>query len=726
MTGRNALTQKTRPVTPSQTNTVQALTRLQSWATTVAEWRGNVWQRALFFAKTWALWPLVYGVAVGVTLWSWGNAELFKVLATNKLPWEQRMQAVPKLALGIGAVMAVYVVASLMVRFRFKEWSSMAVAARLNRLLAFTLALPVVAWLWSGPVEKGDPIMTAMVCAVAAACVGVSAYAARVEPELSPKAARVVRIAAPLVLVAMGVAYAFWFSHLAINNHHALNSRTIDLGYYDNIFYQSIHGRPLGCTFVKGQNHISAHFDPLLVLMSPVYLIHPRAELLLVLQSAWLASGAIPLYLIAHRRLHSRGAGVALAFVYLAYPALHGANMYEFHSLTLITPLVLWLLFFLEEGKFIGYTVMLILLWLTREDVPLLMCFVGLYAVLDGRPRHAIAGYLTILLSVGYFVFVKKAVMPTDDFLNVGKESYGFAYYFDELIPQRKGLTELFLSLVTNPLFAFKLFFANAKKQLYLLLLFLPLAFLPFMARRRRVMLFYGLFFCLAATREPVFTVHFQYSCLIFPVAFAMTPAALSRLGELGESSYWGLHSGRLRWALLGFMLVASALLSWKFGGAIANESFRGGFARVHRTLDEKQRERYEALEQMLRQVEPGASVAVTNVLGPHVSNRERVYFYRPRVTTDYVLVWDREVQKELKTWHDARVAAGELIEIGRHENIQLYRRDPNKPVTQPTRAVPAPRPRPKTPAKPSPTQEQLDPRDMPLPEEGGELPPEP
>ena len=39
------------------------------------------------------------------------------------------------------------------------------------------------------------------------------------------------------------------------------------LGYYDNIFFQSIHGKPLGCSMIKSGYHGSAHFDPLLVLL---------------------------------------------------------------------------------------------------------------------------------------------------------------------------------------------------------------------------------------------------------------------------------------------------------------------------------------------------------------------------------------------------------------------------------------------------------------------------
>src|SRR6185369_6347467 len=148
-------------------------------------------------------------------------------------------------------------------------------------------------------------------------------------------------ILAAAAVVLLWIGFGGLFSYISLVNHHALNTRTIDLGYYDNIFYQSSHGHPLACSFIKAGYHGSAHFDPLLVVLSPLYLLYPRAETILVLQAVWLGSGVVPVYLLARDKTESRVAGLVVAAMYAAYPALHGANMYEFHSLTLLSPLVL-------------------------------------------------------------------------------------------------------------------------------------------------------------------------------------------------------------------------------------------------------------------------------------------------------------------------------------------------------------------------------------------------
>src|SRR5262249_60600206 len=52
--------------------------------------------------------------------------------------------------------------------------------------------------------------------------------------------------------------------------------------------------------------HGSAHFDPILVVLSPLYLLYPRAEMILVLQCLWVGGGVVPAYLIAQDKLGSR------------------------------------------------------------------------------------------------------------------------------------------------------------------------------------------------------------------------------------------------------------------------------------------------------------------------------------------------------------------------------------------------------------------------------------
>lgn len=659
--------------------------------------------RSVSAARFWLLAPVAYAIAVGSAYWAWSHPESLSLLATNRVPWADRKAAVGTIGFAAALLFACYVGSAVIVR-RFERKRAQprpfsAIVVQINRSLVGLLAAPLGVWLGHAGIEQQEPIWTALLCIAAGVLVAASLSAIVLPnwgshggPEEAPRgwlaSMASQRWVAPLCALAIALGYAWFFSRIAIANHHALNSRTIDLGYYDNIFYQSIHGRPLGCSFLKGQSHASGHYDPMLVLLSPLYLLYPRAELLLVLQSVWLGLGTIPAYLIAQRSLRSPGFALALSLAWALYPALHGANLYEFHSLTLIAPLLVWLLYFLEGRQWIGYGITLVLLWLCREDVPLVTCFVALYAVGTGIRPVARAGWITMLLSIAYFLVVKRFFMPSFDMLNSGAHSYSYAYYFSDLIPEKHGVKELFASILSNPIYLLQHVFANAKKILFLIVLFGPLALLPLFAKRSRIMLLYGLFITLAANREAVYSTHFQYSCLIFPIAFAIAPLAVARIRD-GEVSWLNnFDRARIQRGLAWFLVVGSVLFSWKFGALVQNTSFRGGFARVTRELSDKERDRYRLLRELVARIPPDASVVATNSVGPHISNREKAYLYSQRKTSDYVLVNRRELRDWVKTWHRQRVASGGLVKIGGggDADIVLYRVDPAKDVSAPAR----------------------------------------
>jgi uncharacterized membrane protein len=640
------------------------------------------------------IWPLLYAVTLGAGVFVIRHLSWVALLDTNKVPEPDTLKMVKWSGGTLAAVVVVYAVAAVVARLVARRRgapppSGGAIVAALNRRLRPLLAFPLFAALTLPSIERDSPKETFFLIALIAAVVGLSVYAwlpaaARLgpvsptdtdaPPPPRPGRETAARIAAAVVVAALWAGYGYFFSRLAITNHHALHTSVIDLGYYDNIFWQSIHGHPLACSFIKAGYHGSAHFDPILVVLSPLYLLYPRAEFLLVLQSVFLGAGVVPVYLIARARLASRGAAVVLAVMYAVFPALHGANMYEFHSLSLVTPVLLWLLYFFEAGTYLRYWLLLLPALLVREDISLLTCFIGVYAILSRRPRAARLGWVTIAVCLAYFALVKRVFMTSPDIFNSGKDSVSFAYYYEDLIPNHNGMGGFLISLVTNPVFVLKTALAEAK-ILYVVTLFLPLLFLPFFARTGRVMLFYGLFFCLLASRSAVFTVHFQYSSLIIPIAFALTPTALRQIEDGPFARMVGLEGARLRRALLGAALVASLLVSWKFGGLLENTTFRGGFQSVARVLTDKERDAYAWIREQTSQIPPGASVGTTNHVGAHVSNRKSAVFYPEHPRVDWLFLDENELKAADLEKHNKAVQAGTFELVSRHDKLAIYKR---------------------------------------------------
>lgn len=642
----------------------------------------------------WLLWPIALTLAVAAAIWAFRHPAQLALIDTNKLTEPDRIAALKLTGVTFGGTIAVYLASVIAVRVRAGRFRVIETFSALNKRLRFLLAAPLVAMLRLPNIEKDSPKQTLFFITCASITLVWSLYywvgrpsvdaddgpydlassrhrqsALRRALDAAP------RFLAPLAVFGLWVGYGLFFSRLSITNHHALNSRTIDLGYYDNIFYQSIHGHPLGCSFTRAGWHGSSHFDPILVLLSPLYLIRPGADLILALQSFWLGAGVVPLYLLGRAKGRGRGVSLLIAASYALYPALHGANMYEFHSLTLIAPIVLWLLYFLEIGAPKRYFAVFALLLLTREDTSLLSCFIGLYAILTRRPRQARLGQATIIIALVYFAVVKRFVMESADLLNSGDpEAYSFAYYFDDLIPNKNGVGGLVTSVLTNPSYLVKYMLAEPK-IVYMILIFLPLLFLPFFARTGRVMLIYGITFTLLATRSAVFTIHFQYSCLILAVAFALVPIALQQVEDSYAAPSLGIDGRRLAIALAGGMFITTALVSWKFGAILPNASFRGGFSGVTRELTDDQKVTYAWIVEQAKKIPPAATVAATGRMGAHISSRKYAYFYPEKKRTDYVFADEAELRGNDLEVHKKSIASGEIIEVGRRGTMALFKK---------------------------------------------------
>jgi uncharacterized membrane protein len=671
-------------------------------------------QRASTAGVQLLLWPLAYAVTLTAGVFVARHTSWLTLITTNKVPAPDTYRMVIWSGVGLVAVALFHGMVLLWRRLRRGASGGLATVAEVHRKLRPLLVLPILPALTAPNLERDSPKETFFLILLVALAVGAGAYAwlrptpldahdppdgPDAPPPRRPLREGLAQSAATFAVAGLWAAYSAFFSWLSIVNHRAGNTRTTDLGYYDNIFYQSIHGHPLGCSFIKAGYHGSAHFDPILVLLSPLYLIHPGAELLLVLQSVWLGMGVVPLYLLAHHKLGRRLPALAIAASYALYPALHGANMYEFHSLTLLSPIVLALLYFLELGAFKRYFLVLAPALLCREDVALIMCFVGAYGIYTRVPERVRVGWLTILTSLVYFAVVKRFFMTSADIFMSGKDSYSFAYYYEDLIPNHNGIGGMLISLVTNPVFVLRTILAEAKLQ-YLFTLFVPVLFLPFLARPGRVMMLYGLLFCLLASRGAVYSPHFQYSSTLLPILFALTPDALRQIEDGRVANRFGLDGPRLSRALTPALFAASLLVSWKFGGVLDNQAFKGGFARVARGLTDKDRETYAWIREAVAQIPRGASVGTTNRLGAHVSNRMNAFFYPEHQNVDWLFIDENEIKATELEKHTRNVSSGAFVLVARRDKMALFKKGAGKPAmappalpAAPAPAVPAPKP---------------------------------
>jgi uncharacterized membrane protein len=619
-------------------------------------------------------WPVAYGVSAASSVWWLAHKGARTALGNNRLDQELRTSAGIAIAVGALGMLGIYAAFHAVSRRRNGEWSWARLTRQLNLWFAPLLASGLLTALLTPSIESKHAMLAACFIAIAGALVALPFYQLRPWALPSKGPAWLPRALTGLTLVGLWALYGGFFTRLGIINHHGLYTATFDLGLYDNIFYQTIRGKLLGCSFLANNYHGAAHFDPILIVLSPIYLLYQHAETLLALQAFWMGAGVFPLYCLAKHHLGCRWQALVVASLWILYPALQGANMYDFHSLSLAAPVLLALFWYALRENTWGYWLTLCVALLIREDIPLLICFIAFSEIRKGTSFGVRNGWLSILVSLGYFVCVKLFFMGAPEKMLTGTQTYSFAYYYADLIPGGRGLVEMFTSILTNPGFTLQLASGEAK-ILFLLLLFVPLGFLPLFARTGRFALVYGTFFCLLATREPVYSIYFQYGVALFGVAFALLPEGLVRVAKSRAVALYELDSTRLQRVLVAGLWFTSLLISLKFGGFVANEAFRGGFNPPRRHLDEHAQDRYAWVRRVTASIPRDARVGATRRMGPHISNRRYAYDYPGARQYDYLFIDEQQIESKSQRAHKDFLAQQHFQEQERFDSFVLYRR---------------------------------------------------
>ncbi|GAB4549159.1 MAG: hypothetical protein Kow0063_44050 [Anaerolineae bacterium] len=206
--------------------------------------------------------------------------------------------------------------------------------------------------------------------------------------------------------------YIATFTRLAILRHASFNSSGFDLGIYDQVVWNTLHGRIYFYT-TTGQPllHLSNHADPILLLVAPFYLIYSGPEMLLLLQAAAIGLGGLPLYWLAREKLESNLAALSLLSAYLLFPTLAIVTLWDFHPPALAAGFLMYAFYFLERRRPVWFLVFAVLAMACKEHIPLVVAFMGLYLIF--RHRDWRLGAFTTGLALLYFVIVMYWIIPT-------------------------------------------------------------------------------------------------------------------------------------------------------------------------------------------------------------------------------------------------------------------------------------------------------------------------
>jgi len=330
---------------------------------------------------------------------------------------------------------------------------------------------------------------------------------------------RTYRQAPFLVVIFLIFLYSLVFSYFSINRLNNLHAHYYDLGIMDQVVYNTARGRILTMTHPDLAVIISRfaiHFDPIMALLAPFYLIHQTPVILLVAQSIILALGAWAVFLIAKKVLVKPWLAALFAFLYLNYYPMQLANLFDFHAVTFATTGLLFAFYFLamrplkseKNNDLMGLILVLISL-LAKENVSLLVVFLSVYLYFRHKKRK-----FYIILGAGsavLFLFIAFQVIP---FYN-SASSFAMKYY-DFRYP---------LALLRQ------LFSLNSIK--YLLTVLYPLGFISLFAPVALLIAAPEFLLILLSANSNMRQMYFHYTALILPFVIISAIYGFNRLQQI-------------------------------------------------------------------------------------------------------------------------------------------------------------------------------------------------
>ena len=415
------------------------------------------------------------------------------------------------------------------------------------------------------------------------------------------------RLAGPRTLLWSAIAaYAAGFSALSVLRHRALQTGRFDLGNMVQAVWSTAHGHPLQITGLRGDeiSRLAAHFDPILAAFAPLWLVWPSPDMLLVAQAVAIALGALPVYWLARKHLDSERAGIGFALAYLLYPPTQWLTLNEFHPVALACPLLLFAVWFLDEGRFVPFAIFGLLATTTKEEIGFVVAGLGLWwAFARGRRLEG-----AVVLAAGAAIALVAIEVVIPHFNRAGASSF-FARY-SEVGGSPGGIAH---TAVTKP---WKLVTTavTGRGLGFLARLFLPLGLLALLAPILLLAAVPELAINLLSAATTQTSIRFHYTAGLIPILVAAT--VLGAAHVVRSRPQW---TGPLATAVLALAIVSNYALGaiplWRY--------LPGGQQAQAHAADVTQHDRL-ALR-ALHLIPKSAVVSATNTLGAHLSARRRI-----------------------------------------------------------------------------------------------------
>jgi uncharacterized membrane protein len=407
----------------------------------------------------------------------------------------------------------------------------------------------------------------------------------------------------PLLYTAIAT-YAAGFSALSILRHRAFATGRFDLGNMVQAVWSTAHGHPLQITGLRGDqiSRLGAHFDPILAAFAPLWLLWPSPDMLLVAQAVAIALGALPVYWLARKHLVHERAGLGFALAYLIYPPTQWLTLNEFHPVALACPLLLFAIWYLDEGRLLPFAGCAALAATTKEEIALVVAGLGIWYAL--AHRRWLTGAAVAGAGIAAALIAIEVVIPH---FNRGGTSSFFTRY-SEVGSTPGGVVH---TALTNP-WKIVTTAVTGRGLGYLAQLALPLGLLAVLAPLALIAAIPELAVNLLSAATTQTSIRFHYTAGLIPVLVAAAIFGAKRLERWRPGA--PVATGAV---------VIGLASSYLLGPIPVWQYFPGGQSHQAQAAEVSEHDRIAS--RALSLIPQDAVVSATNSLGAHLSARRRV-----------------------------------------------------------------------------------------------------
>lgn len=202
---------------------------------------------------------------------------------------------------------------------------------------------------------------------------------------------------------------AVWtFAGFALRRHRSFESTAYDFGFFDQIVWNTSHGRWFETSFVD-YNFLGQHVEPVLLIFAGFYRLGAGPESLLVAQSALVGAAALPLFYAVRRLTGSPVAAMCLAAAFLLSAPLHAALDFDFHPELMAFFFVFTAFRLLADERPLASALALAPILLLKEDMTVVLATFGLLVWMRGHRRE---GAGLVLVAAAWAIVTLFVLMP--------------------------------------------------------------------------------------------------------------------------------------------------------------------------------------------------------------------------------------------------------------------------------------------------------------------------